>query len=85
MPDLHVAISELPTQVTVHRFRNFGEDVYRALRDHYSIDLAEIDASTTEFHVRQIHRRELRSTSKEILRIAAKHSFAATLSVVEVQ
>src|SRR5258705_1300095 len=40
------SISEPPTEVAVHRFRNFGEDVYRALRDRYSVNLGEIDAST---------------------------------------
>ena len=85
MPDLRVEISDPPTLDTIHRFRNFGEDVYRAFRDRHSVDIGEIDASTKSFHVRHVHRRELRSVSKEIMRIATKHFFAPTASVVVVE
>jgi hypothetical protein len=66
MPDLRVEISDAPTHVTVDRFRNFGEEIYHAFRARYLVDLAEIDASTTHFHVRHVHRRRLRSVSAEI-------------------
>lgn len=35
----------------VHRFRNFGEDVYVQLRDSCEVNLAEVDAAFDEFHV----------------------------------
>jgi hypothetical protein len=83
MPDLRVEISDAPTHVTVDRFRNFGEEIYHAFRERYSVDLAEIDASTTHFHVRHVHRRRLRSASTEILRIAESHNFSASVVVIE--
>ena len=83
MPDLRVEIPDAPTPVIVHRFRNFGESVYGAFRASYSISIAEIDASTTMFHVRNVKRRSIRAVSKEILRLAEQHKFAASVVVVE--
>lgn len=83
MPDLRIEISDAPTPVIVHRFRNFGEDVYRAFREPYSVSIAEIDASTTRFHVRQIRRRAVRTVTKEILRLAEEHKFIVTVVVLE--
>ena len=83
MPDLRVEISDAPALDTVHRFHNFGESIYHAFRDRYSVDLAEIDASTTHFHVRHVHRRRLRSVSTEILHIADAHNLSASVVVIE--
>ncbi len=85
MPDLRVEISDPQTPDTIHRFRNFGEDVFRTFRDRHSVDIGEIDASTNCFHVRNVHSRELRSLSKEIMRIATKHFFGPTATVVVVE
>jgi hypothetical protein len=82
MPDLRIEISDEPSQDIVHRFRNFGEDIYRAFRERYSVSLEEIDASTTHFHIREIRRRHLRSVTREILRMAAEHNFVVSASVV---
>jgi len=60
----------------VHRFRNFGEDVFRALRDSCSVDIHEIDASTSQFSVRQIPEEKTSQVFKIIQRIAEKHFFA---------
>ena len=56
---IRIEISDEPTSDIVHRFRNFGEDVYRSLRDTCSVCIEEIDASTTSFIVRDIRRRDL--------------------------
>ena len=78
-------MSDPPTTDAIHRFRNFGEDVYTAFRDRYAVDISEIDASTTWFHVRKVHRRDLRSVSKAIMRIAATHYFARSVSGVVIE
>jgi hypothetical protein len=78
---LRVQIAEVPSETSIHRFRNFGEDVYRALRDRCSIDIQEIDRSTTSFAVREIHARNVRSISREILALAAQHGFGSTATV----
>lgn len=57
----------------VHAFRNFGEDIYRAFRDDYVVSIEEIDASTTEFHLREIPKREVRTVASAVRKLAEKH------------
>jgi len=49
-------ISDLPTSEVIHRFYNFGEDVFRLLRDSCSLRILEIDTTTNSFVVRVRHR-----------------------------
>ena len=58
----------------VHDFRNFGEDVYRALRGEYAASIAEIDASTREFHLREIPKRELRTVAARVRKLAERYA-----------
>src|SRR6266480_3627351 len=53
---IKIEISGPPTSEVIHRFRNFGEDIYRLLRDTCSVDIDEIDAATSSFVVRDIRR-----------------------------
>jgi hypothetical protein len=78
---LRVQIADEPSDTIVHRFRNFGEDVYRALKDRCAIDIEEIDRSTTSFLVREVHAREAQSISRQVLTIAQRHGFGATATV----
>ncbi len=66
----------------VHRFRNFGEDVYRALRYSCSVDIQEIDASTSQFLVRQIPEEKTSQVYQIIQGIAEKHFFAEKIRLV---
>ncbi len=79
---IKIAISDEPTSDIVHRFRNFGEDVYRSLRDTCSVSIEEVDASTTSFTVRDIHRRDLGDVTQTIKRELKRHHFdsSATLT-----
>ena len=79
---IKIAISDEPTSDIVHRFRNFGEDVYRALRDTCSVSIEEVDGSTTSFTVRDIHRRDLGDVTQTIKRELKRHHFdsSATLT-----
>ena len=79
---IRVEISDEPTSDIVHRFRNFGEDVYRSLRDTCSVSIAEIDACTTSFTVRDIHRSDLGNVTQAIKRELKRHHFdsSATLT-----
>jgi hypothetical protein len=65
----------------VYGFRNFGEDVFRALRDSISVDIHEIDASTTQFSVRQIPAEKTSQVCKIIQGIAEKHIFAQKIQL----
>ena len=57
----------------VHDFRNFGEDVYRALRDDYAVSIEEIDASTDEFHLREIPKREVRTVAVRVRKLVERY------------
>ena len=58
----------------VHHFRNFGEDVYRALRDDYAVSITEIDTSTREFHLREIPKREVRTEAGRVRKVAERYT-----------
>ena len=83
MRAIRIEISDQPTQEIVHRFRNFGEDIFTRLRDECSVSIKEIDAATTSFFVRDIHRRDVRRISKIILEILRQHSFDASATLTE--
>jgi len=68
----------------VHDFRNFGEDVYRALRDNYAVSIDEIDASTQAFHLREIPKREVRAVAGRVREIAERYP-RLSMSVDEIQ
>jgi len=67
----------------VHEFRNFGEDVFRALRDDYDVSLGEIDASTNEFHLRNIPKRNVRTVAARVRKIAEKKYRSLTITTEE--
>lgn len=58
----------------VHEFRNFGEDVYLALRNEYAISIQEIDASTREFHVRGIPKRKVRTVAVKVRKLVERYA-----------
>ena len=58
----------------VHEFRNFGEDIYRALREDCAVSIAEIDASTHEFHLREIPRREIRTIAAQVRKLGERYA-----------
>jgi hypothetical protein len=80
---LEVMVPDDGEQTFVHRFRNFGEDVYRALRDECDVSIHEIDASTTSFMIRAIKRRQARRTAARIREIAENHFFGGTIVITE--
>lgn len=73
-----------PAPELVHSFRNFGEDVYRSFRGECEVSLDEIDASTSEFHLRGIHKRDLRTLAAKVRKLAEKSAMASLLTVCEV-
>jgi hypothetical protein len=80
---IQIQISDVPASDIVHRFRNFGEDVYRALRDTCSVSIEEIDASNTSFTVRDIHRRDLGDVTQTIKRELKRHCFLSSATLTE--
>ena len=68
----------------VHDFRNFGEDVYRELRNDYPVSIDEVDASTSEFYLREIPKREVRTVAARVRKLVVKYT-PLIISVDEVK
>ena len=82
MRAIRIEISDQPTPDIVHRFRTFGEDIYRALCDECSVSIEEIDASTTSFSVRDIHKRDLGRVTKVIREELRRHHFDSSATLI---
>lgn len=79
---IRIEISDQPTLDVLHRFRNFGEDVYRALEEVCSVSLEEIDIATNRFVVRDIRKRDLGLVTKTIERELRRHRFDGSAKLV---
>jgi hypothetical protein len=79
-----VEISDEPTGDIVHRFRNFGEDIYRELRDTCTVRIDEIDRSTTSFVIRDVQKRDLGVVTQTIKRELRRHHFDQTATLTRV-
>jgi hypothetical protein len=65
-------------------FQNFGEDVYRALRDECDISLDEIDHFTGAFHLRGLHKRDVRTVATKVRKILEKYHRLTDVKIFEV-
>ncbi len=74
----------MPPAEFLHQFRNFGEDVYRDLKDECSVSIAEIDAATSVFFVRDLHTKFVRTAASRVRKIASTHQMAGMIDVAEV-
>jgi hypothetical protein len=83
---LRVQLTEPPTPLLMHRFLNFSEDVYRddSLKDECAMTLEEIDGPTGRFHLREIHKRFVRTAAARVREIAEKHHLLESIHVDEV-
>ena len=68
----------------IPHLRNLGEDVYGLLGEEYTVSINEIDASTKEFHVRDIPKREVRTAAARLRKLAEKYS-ALIVNIYEVK
>jgi hypothetical protein len=69
----------------LHRFRNFGEEVYVKLRDSYAVSLDEIDASVDTFHVRDVPPEHATTAAERIERILGKHHLDDSVFILQHQ
>jgi len=81
---LKVQLTVPPSSDLVHRFRNFGEDVYSALREECAVSIDEIDAATSTFHIREIHKRFVRTAAAMVREISQKHHMSEIVNVDEI-
>jgi hypothetical protein len=75
---LKIEISNPPTPDVVHRFRNFGEDVWTQLRETCDVSLDEIDRATNTFTVRSVRKREVRTVTRLLQAAIKEHGFEGT-------
>lgn len=73
-----------PTAVSVHQWRNFGEDVFRELRETCEVSIEEIDGSTEEFFLRGVRKRQLRATAARVREIAERNLMAQVVVISEI-
>jgi hypothetical protein len=57
----------------VHRFRNFGEDVYVKLRGLCEVNIDEIDAAFDQFHLRRIRERDISGVERAVAALNCEH------------
>jgi hypothetical protein len=57
----------------VHRFRNFGEEIYVKLRASCEVNIAEIDAAFDEFHLCQVRDEDEVVVSRAVAALNCKH------------
>ena len=67
------APNALSVQGLVPQFQNFGEDVYRSLRNDCEISFEEIDHFVGAFHVRGLHKRDVRTVVGKVRKILARY------------
>ena len=81
---LRVQLRIPPTPLVRHRFLNFSEEVYFALKEDCAISGEEIDRPTCIFHLREIPKRFVRTAAAKVREIAEKHNILESIDVVEI-
>jgi len=81
---LNIEISDPPTPEVVHRFRNFGEEVWGELKETCDVSLDEIDRATNNFKVSGVRKREVRTVTKMLQAAIKKHGFEGTATITEI-
>ena len=79
MTGIRVEVQRPVTDELVHDFRNFGEDVFRKLRDTCSVSIHEIDNSENTFAVRDIQPSDLAAVTGTITNLARRYGFDDSL------
>jgi hypothetical protein len=69
----------------VSTFQDFGEDVYRVLRDECDVSIDEIDHFVGAFHLRHLHKREVRSMAAKVRKILEQYPTLADVKIYEIQ
>jgi len=82
---LKIEVNDEFSESLVHRFRNFGEDVYVELRAICVISVEEIDVSTTSFNIRKIKPKNIGEVVRRVKNHLKEHGFqeSATLNRIK--
>ena len=74
----------LSVQGLVSSFQDFGEDVYRDLREECDISIDEIDHFAGAFHLRGLHKRDVRTVATRVRKILEKYHSLTDVKIYEV-
>lgn len=66
----------------LHRFRNFGEEVYVRLRDSHAVSIEEIDSATDTFHVRAVPADRVATVADVLMTMLRTHHLDDSVVVV---
>lgn len=72
----------MPTGAWLHRFRNFGEDVYVRLRDRWTVNIEEIDAATDTVYIRDVRVDEVAEVEGILAGVLQKHHLGDSVFVL---
>ena len=82
MRALRIVGQPQPEDSWLHRFRNFGEDVYVQLRDRYAVSIQEIDAAVDAFHIGSIPEGEVSVVAATLRRMLAERHLDDSILVL---
>ena len=74
----------LSVEGLVSNFQNFGEDVYRALRDECEVSIHEIDHFSGAFHLRGLHKRDVRTIAAKVRKILETYDGLKDVKICEI-
>jgi hypothetical protein len=74
----------LQAQGLVPEFQNFGEEVYHALRDECDVSIHEIDHFTGAFHLRGLHKRDVRTITAKVHKVLENYNLLKVVKISEV-
>lgn len=66
----------------LHRFRNFGEEVWVQLRDSYAVSIEEIDAAVDTFHIRDVPAERFTGVADTLARKLGEHHLDDSVFIV---
>ncbi len=73
MNALTVTAQPKPETGWVHRFRNFGEEVYVKLRTSWEVNIEEIDSAFDEFHICRIREEDVAVVARTLATLNREH------------
>ena len=78
---IKIEVMDPVTPDLVHRFRNFGEAIYMALRETCAGSIEEIDRSTNSFTLRKVRPRDIPLVIGALQKELRRHHFDQTAVV----
>ena len=74
---------EQPAASWIHRFRNFGEDVWRALESECDLSLDDVDRSIASIEIRGLKAKRIGRAKQTLRSLISSHGFDDDLLIEE--